>query len=105
MSTINIDGSSKISVDKSTVTSSASGSPEGKTQKTSTRAPIINHVDISQKALEKQIEDIEKRIESIKKEILTLTKEASTDKLAQKELELGTLQAQLAALENQSTKN
>lgn len=110
MSTINIDSSSGLSVDKSTATTSVSGSEEGGSQKTSTRASIVNHVEISKEALEKQIEDIEERIESIEKEISALTKKASGDEQAQKQLEskqleLTTLQAQLAALESQVTES
>ena len=110
MSTINVDGSSKISVDKASTTGAASSSRGEETKSTSKRASIVNHVDISKEALEKQIEDLEKRIESIEKKISALTKKASTDELAQKELEskqaeLGSLQAQLAALESQSTES
>lgn len=47
-------------------------------QKTSTRAAIVNHVEISKQALEKQIEDLQKRIESIEKEIAALAKKAGT---------------------------
>jgi len=107
MSMINTDGSSKISVDKSAATSSVGSSGQEGTQSTSEGASIVNHVEISQEALEKQIEDLEKRIESIEKKILALTKKASADEQAQKQLEskqleLATLQAQLAALESQS---
>ena len=109
MSTINVDGSSNISVDKGRTTSSVDSSKSG-TQSTSTRASIVNHVKISQEALEKQIEDLEERIESIEKEISAHSKKASTDEQAQKEIEskqaeLGRLQTQLATVESQSTES
>ena len=46
MSTINVGGSSKISVDKASTTRAASSSQGEGTQRTSTRSAIVNHVDI-----------------------------------------------------------